>query len=60
MIFPKIKNLARKKPTSKFNASQLSKKMQIAVKMSVCKYTHFFMNLSHHLDLTLQQTLPSL
>ena len=34
--------------------------MQIAVKMSVCKYTHFFMNLSHHLDLTRQQTLPSL
>lgn len=28
--------------------------------MSVCKYAHFFMNLSQNLDFTLQQTLPSL
>jgi len=29
------------------------------MKMSVFKYTHFFMNLHQNLDLALQYTLPS-
>lgn len=28
--------------------------------MSVCKYAYFFMTLSQNLDLTLQQSMPSL